>query len=198
MPFAPGRHPVSRGPETPAAVHPAIKIATVTIVVVGEHPEFAALVERRRTLGLDGHDEVWEGVYHVAPYAHARHGRIQQRLARVLEPYADAAGYEVVGSFNLGQHDDYRVPDLAVRGFDSDDGYVPTAALVVEVLSPGDESYAKFDFYARRNVGEILIADPEACVVLLWTLTSAGYREVEASVLLNVTADELTMSMNWA
>jgi len=177
---------------------PGDSIAAVTIVVVGEHPEFAALVERRRALGVDGHDEVWEGVYHVAPYAHARHGRIQQRLARVLGPYADAAGYEVVGSFNLGQHDDYRVPDLAVRGFDSDDVYVPTAALVVEVLSPGDESYAKFDFYARRNVGEILIADPEACVIRLWKLTGAGYREVKASVLLNVTADELTTAMNWA
>lgn len=170
----------------------------VTIVVVGEHPEFAALVDRRRALGLDGHDEVWEGVYHVAPYAHARHGRIEQRLARVLGPYADAAGYEVVGSFNLGQHDDYRVPDLAIRAFDSDDVYVPTVALVVEVLSPGDESYAKFDFYSRRNVGEILIADSESCVVRMWRLTGAVYREVEASVLLQVTADELTTAMNWA
>ncbi len=43
----------------------------VTTVVVGERPpELESFLARRCTLGLDGHDEVWEGAYHVAPHAH--------------------------------------------------------------------------------------------------------------------------------
>jgi Uma2 family endonuclease len=37
---------------------------------------------------------------------------------------------------------------------------VPTAALVVEIVSPGDESYKKLDFYAAQAVDEVVIVDP--------------------------------------
>ena len=38
--------------------------------------------------------------------------------------------------------------------------WLPTAALVVEVVSPGDETYDKLQFYACHNVDEVLIVDP--------------------------------------
>ena len=58
--------------------------------------------------------------------------------------------------------DDYRVPDIVVsrpvnrshRGVDG------TAELVVELRSPGDESYEKLPWYAARGVSEMLIVDP--------------------------------------
>ncbi len=38
-----------------------------TVVLGPRPPELQALVERRRALGQDLHDEVWHGDYHVAP-----------------------------------------------------------------------------------------------------------------------------------
>jgi hypothetical protein len=38
-----------------------------TLVMDPPPAEFEALIERRRRLGLDRRDEMWEGVYHLAP-----------------------------------------------------------------------------------------------------------------------------------
>ena len=40
-------------------------------------------VERRKRLGQDVHDEVWEGTYHMSP---AAHGYLADQLARLLGP----------------------------------------------------------------------------------------------------------------
>ncbi len=40
-----------------------------TVLVGGVPPVLEQWLERRRRLGLDRRDEVWEGVLHVAPYA---------------------------------------------------------------------------------------------------------------------------------
>lgn len=79
-------------------------------VLLGPMPaEMEALVERRRTLGLDGHDEVWEGEYHMAPAPHPWHGYLDDELAAVLRPSARAAGLVGTGPFNMGR------PHLQVR-----------------------------------------------------------------------------------
>ncbi|MGO9891317.1 MAG: hypothetical protein ACLP0L_25920 [Solirubrobacteraceae bacterium] len=38
--------------------------------------------------------------------------------------------------------------------------WLPTAALVVEVVSLRDETYAKLAFYVRHRVDEVLVIDP--------------------------------------
>jgi Uma2 family endonuclease len=43
--------------------------------------------------------------------------------------------------------------------------YLPPAALVLEIISPGDETWEKLDFYAAHGVEELLIVDPEEKVV---------------------------------
>ncbi len=40
----------------------------------------------------------------------------------------------------------------------------------MEILSPGDESYEKLDFYADVDVQEVLVADPESCRIELFVL----------------------------
>ena len=40
-----------------------------TVVLGPRPPELDALIARRRSLGLDTHDEVWKGEYHMAPAA---------------------------------------------------------------------------------------------------------------------------------
>ena len=56
----------------------------------------------------------------------------------------------------------YRVPDLAVAHPDvvTERGIEGAAKLVVEVLSPKDESYEKLPFYRQVGVEELLYVDP--------------------------------------
>jgi hypothetical protein len=98
----------------------------MTTVIHGEHVEIDALIERRRALGQDGHDEVWEGVYHVVPHASSRHSRVQTELAVELSRRLGENGYWLTVEFNLGDSDNYRVPDLGVHARDVTELYVPT------------------------------------------------------------------------
>ena len=70
-------------------------------VVLGHEPVVEAWLEQRRTLGQDGHDEVWAGVHHVAPPGHGRNGAVAMVLVVVLREAALAAGLRAGGSFNL-------------------------------------------------------------------------------------------------
>ena len=82
-----------------------------TLVRDPQPAEFEALLERRRRLGQDLFDEVWEGVRHMNPAPSGRHARIEAQLLAILQGPAAAAGLAVVGQFNLGEDEhDYRVP----------------------------------------------------------------------------------------
>ncbi len=167
-------------------------------VVVGDPPaEIVAFLARRRALGQDHHDEVWEGDYHVVPAAHPWHGQVDAELAALLRPGAKAAGLFITTQFNLGTAEDYRVPDGGYHRASPSEVYVPTAAIVVEVVSPGDETWAKFDFYARHDVDEICIADPRRQEVHWFVLAGAGYDEAPASPLLGVVTAELAGGIDW-
>lgn len=78
--------------------------------------EFEALLERRRRLGQDRYDEVWDGVYVMNPAPSYEHQRLAQQLAVPLDPLARAAGLEAVaGGVNLGDEDSYRIPDASLH-----------------------------------------------------------------------------------
>jgi hypothetical protein len=51
--------------------------------------EFEALLERRRRLGQDLFDEVWEGVLHMNPAPSGRHGDLESQLHVLLAPLAN-------------------------------------------------------------------------------------------------------------
>jgi Uma2 family endonuclease len=142
----------------------------------------AMLAERRR-LGLDGSDEMWNGVLHMVPPAGGRHQRFGARLFVALVPLAEQLG--LVPSYETGlfrSADDYRVPDqLYYRPESQSERGAEGAELVVEIRSPGDETYDKIDFYAAVGVHEMLIVHPDGFRVEL--LRAVGAR------LLPVTAD---------
>lgn len=167
--------------------------------MLGPRPaELQGLIERRHALGIDLFDEVWEGSYHLAPAPNAAHGYIDDVLAVLLHPYALAAGLTGTGPFNLGRKDDYRVPDRGYHRGLPRGTWVPTADIVVEVVSPDDETFEKFAFYAEHDVDEIIVADPSAKTLALWRRTSgAGYEEAQASALLDVTAAVLAAAIPW-
>jgi hypothetical protein len=108
----------------------------VRTVLVGERPpEVEDLLARRRALGQDLFDEVWEGEYHMAPAPPRRHGRVENQLARVLGARADAAGLLGSGPCNVGTQDDYRVPNHAYLSDAASHTFNPTAEIVVEIVS---------------------------------------------------------------
>jgi Uma2 family endonuclease len=170
----------------------------VKTVVLGEQPpEIAAFLARRRALGQDRFDEVWEGDYHVVPGPHPWHGYVDRTLSEVLRPSASAAGLVGTSQFNLGEQDDYRVPDGGYHRGVPSEMFVPTAAIVVEILSPGDETWEKFDFYARHGVEEICVADPRRGVIRWFRLSGGAYQEVDSSALLGIGVADLTASIDW-
>lgn len=169
----------------------------MSTLVLGHEPVIEAWLQERRARGLDGRDEVWEGVHHVVPHEHGRNGAVAMQLVLLLSGPARAVGLLAGGSFNLGEPKDFRVPDLGFHRGSPDALYFPTAALVIEVLSPDDETFAKFDFYARHGVDELWVVDPLEHTVRIWTLRDGCYDEVDASALLGLTATEVVAGVDW-
>jgi Uma2 family endonuclease len=156
------------------------------------------LLERRRRSGLDRLDEVWQGVLHMVPAPGEAHARIAQQLAELLGPLARAAGLmPTMGEFNLGDSEhDFRVPDggLHRAGWGT---WAHTAALVVEIVSPGDETWDKLPFYAAHDVDELLIIDPQQRTVDWLGLQHGEYRPIERSTLISVGPQELAEQLDW-
>jgi Uma2 family endonuclease len=161
--------------------------------------ELQALLERRKRLGQDHKDEVWEGVLHVVPAPGHRHARLAQQLAVILDAPAHAADLEpTIAEFNLGDSkDDFRVPDGGLHRPDAAEMWHPTAALVLEILSPGDESWEKLPFYAAHKVDEILIVDPDTHHIHWLGLTADRYEPIEHSALIELGPAELDQLIDW-
>lgn len=170
-----------------------------TLMLDPPPPEVRALLERRRQLGLDRKDEVWEGVLHVVPAPDVRHAKLTQQLAVIFDAPARKAGLSAaMAEFNLGESEqDYRVPDGGLLHPKAAGTWVPTAPLVVEILSPGDESWQKLPFYAARNVTEVLILDPQKREVHWLVLTDGRYEPTDQSGLLDLSAASLARRIEW-
>jgi Uma2 family endonuclease len=169
-----------------------------TLVLGTPPPELEALLERRRQAGVDRLDEVWQGVLHMVPGPSFEHGRISQRLAVLLDGPARTAGLLAVTEFNLGESEhDFRVPDGGLHRPGASGVWLSTAALVVEILSPGDESRQKLPFYAEHHVDEILLVDPEERQVTWLALRDGEYEPVQRSGLIDLGPAELAAQLDW-
>jgi Uma2 family endonuclease len=138
------------------------------------------LAERRR-LGLDKQDELWDGVLHMVPPPASRHQRVVSHLFVALAAIAKRRDLEVWGD-STGVFDPgggWRIPDLSVSRPDqvSDRG-LECAELVVEVLSPDDESRDKLVFYAKVGVREVWLIDPDTRGFEIFELVDDAYRAV--------------------
>jgi len=169
----------------------------VSNLVVGDQPEIRNWLDRRRALGQDGFDEVWEGVYHLAPNARAEHGVVAAGVLVALEGRIRAAGLWGCGPFNLGEVDDFRVPDGGWFRTAPTGVYLPSAVMVLEVLSPQDETFHKFGFYHAHGVGEVLVADPSERTVACWVRASSEYLPALRSDVLNVSMAAVQAEVRW-
>ena len=171
------------------------------ILVLEDPPpyEVRALLERRKQSGLHRLDEVWEGILHMVPAPSGEHAYLAQQLAVFLDGPARAAGLvPAMHEVNVGSsEEDFRIPDGALhRGIPRDVWY-PTLPLVVEIASPGDETWQKLPFYAAHGVDEVLVVEPRQRNVHWLMLKDGEYVEVKRSGLIDLGPDDLLERIDW-
>jgi len=168
-----------------------------TTVLASCTPEDEAMLAERRRLGQDRLDEVWQGEYHMVPGPHSRHGVLDEQFADAVRDRARTAGLTATTTFNLGGPDDYRVPDRGYHRGRPDGLYLSTAALVIEVLSPGDETYAKFPFFADHRVDEVAVVDGDTRMIHWFALRDGRYEAVVRSAVLRADVATIAGAMDW-
>ena len=139
------------------------------------------LIEQRRRTGADRYDEVWEGVYVMAPLADNEHQGLATRISAALYAAVDEAGMGTVyAGVNVSDRaedwtQDYRCPDVAVFGRNTQATNGKTHWLggpdfVVEIVSPYDRSREKLTFYGRIGTRELLLVDRDPWSLELYRL----------------------------
>lgn len=167
-------------------------------MLVDPPQEVRSWLERRRALGQDLYDEVWEGTYHVAPAPHPGHGEIDDQLARLLGPLADRAGLRGSGPLNVGSPEDYRVPDRAYYRQRPEAAFVPSVTVAVEIASPRDETWDKLGFYFAHAVEELLIVDLGDRSVHWFARGAGGFVPVDGSRVLGISGVDLHTALDWS
>ncbi len=124
----------------------------------------------RKLTGVDRWDEMWEGELHMTPAPNDEHQRILDKLIVFLVPLFERkasgtlrSGINVFEESSLKEN--YRIPDAtfvaagreSIRAPDGIRGGAPDA--VIEIRSPGDETYAKLAFFASLGVREVVVVD---------------------------------------
>lgn len=145
----------------------------------------------RRRRGLDRHDEMWEGVLHMAPAPTYEHQRMVDRLLLFLVPLLERTGGGVlVSGINVfsdkSRAEDYRIPDLtfvaagreALLCEEGVRGGAPDA--VIEIRSPGDETYEKLPFFAALGVREVIAIGRDSKGPEVYRLAGSQYLAVAA------------------
>jgi Uma2 family endonuclease len=89
------------------------------------------------------------------------------------------------------------VPDGGLHRPGAGGVWLHTAALVVEIVSPGDETWQKLPFHAAHHVDELLIVDPDKRTVHWLTLGGDTYSPVELSGLIDLGTAELLERIDW-
>src|SRR5215210_581016 len=130
-----------------------------------------AIAERlkaeREASGADRYDEVWEGVYMMAPLADDEHQDLQTQLGAVLQVRVGWTGLgQVRTGVNVSDREDwthnYRIPDVAVflpdtKARNCDTFWLGGPDFTIEIVSSGDRGREKLDFYAKVAVRELLL-----------------------------------------
>ena len=156
-------------------------------------------IAERHRLGLDRFDEIWDGEYHMNAAPHPRHSYLLRFVERYVDPLAEAVGLVALGEFNIGTPLDYRIPDAGYVRALPHETFVPTAELVIEMLSPGDATFDKLPFDAAHAVREVLVVNPTTRAVRWLQLDAAGerYVDVHRSTVLQVSADDISAHLPW-
>lgn len=158
--------------------HRNIGALSVTTVLIRDAERGNALIDERKRLGLDHHDEVWEGVYVMPSMPSLEHQKLVRKLTSIIGDILDPEELgEVYPGANVSDRrknwkSNYRVPDVVAvlkgsRAIECETFIFGGPDFVVEVESPGDESEEKIPFYAKIGVRELLLIDRDRRTVRL-------------------------------
>ena len=149
----------------------------------------ARLLEERRAKGLDGFDEVWDGVYVMSPLANNEHQRVVTELTVALHRFVSVTGVgEVYQGANVSDQENwtenYRVPDILVflKGTIAEDRgthWFGGPEFAIEVVSKGDRTLEKLEFYGSVGTRELLVVDREPWQLTLYRKL-VGAKELKA------------------
>ena len=146
------------------------------------------ILDGRRRTGADRWDEMWDGVLHMPPMPNRSHQDLELDLGAWLRVYwARPRGNKVYPPINLALPgrwpEDYRIPDLVLLTpdrfyIDRNEYFDGGPTVVVEIRSPGDESYEKLLFYAQLHVPEVWIIDRDTRQPEVYRLLDTDYQSV--------------------
>lgn len=130
----------------------------------------ARLIEERRARGANHFDEVWQGVYVMAPAPNDEHQDLTGGFTEVLRIAVDRRGLGKtrpginLTSFPDEWEIDYRVPDVAVFLKDAPAVCHGTfwsgpPDFLVEIVSPWDKTSEKLAFYSKVGTRELLVVN---------------------------------------
>jgi len=149
------------------------------------------ILQWRRKTGADQWDEMWEGVLHMAPSPNRDHQDFEGALEFWLRlHWVRHTGGRVYHQINVAEPgtwpNNYRIPDLVLLtpsrfDIDCNEYFDGGPDVVVEVHSPEDESYDKFDFYAKSGVLEVWVFDRDTKRPENFVLVDSEYERLEAS-----------------
>jgi Uma2 family endonuclease len=139
----------------------------------------------REASGADRFDEVWEGVYMMAPLADDEHQDLQSLLGAVFVVVVTWAGLgRTRTGINVsdrvqGWTSNYRIPDVAVflngtAATNCSTHWVGGPDLGIEIISPNDRSRDKLAFYAGVGAREILFIDRDPWALELYRLNGGS------------------------
>ena len=126
------------------------------------------IIRRRRRLGLDRKDEVWDGVYVMAPDPNTHHQLLVGRLTYALTAaLGDRQDIQVLPGGNVSDQEfnwtkSYRCPDVLVvlPGCSAEDRgshLFGGPDFAVEIVSPGDRSrHSPLGFWLAVELARVL------------------------------------------
>ncbi|MBK8974747.1 MAG: Uma2 family endonuclease [Planctomycetes bacterium] len=138
------------------------------------------LLEWRRHIGADRHDEVWDGVLHMGPEPSISHQDLERRLLMWLGAHWEGAGHRLLHGVGVARPGvrswvhDYRVPDISLltsQGAAREVGDTHLEGgpdVVIELRSPGDETYDKLGFYCAVGCREIWVIDRDTRAIEIY------------------------------
>ena len=169
------------------------------------------LIDQRRRTGGDRFDEVWEGIYMMAPLADNEHQRLAYQLCDVLEQTVGTSGEgNVFPGVNVSDRSEdwkknYRCPDVVyypkdTRAENRRTFWYGGPAFAIEIVSPGDRTREKLGFYAKVGTKELLVVDRAPWQLELYrlkgkTLVEVGRSTVERPEVLSSDAVPLTWQL---
>ena len=165
-------------------------------LLLTERSAIRRIIRRRRRLGLDHKDEVWNGRYIVLPDPDNVHQELVAELLFVFTLIVKRAGLgKAYPGTNITDCDDkwthnYRVPDVTVFLNDNpaenrQTHWLGGPDLAVEIVSDNDKSRKKLDFYASVGTRELLIIDRDPWQIELFRLTNGELISVGQSTIAN-------------